>query len=131
MDLALAAREVRTYTVVGIEGEVDVHTAGRLRDYLTALFRAGRVHLILDLEAVTFLDSTGMGVLVGALKRARVHDGSVQVVCANQRILRLLEITGLNRAFVMHASVENALCTGAGQGELGPLTAASAPGAAR
>jgi anti-sigma B factor antagonist len=109
VDLALATREEGDRTVVQVTGEVDVYTAPKLREQLVSLVDAGRYHIIVDLDAVEFLDSTGLGVLVGGLKRVRTHDGSLRLVCSQERILKIFRITGLTKVFPIHDSVEDAL----------------------
>ena len=69
------------------------------------LVGGGQCHLILDLENVEFMDSTGLGVLVGALKRVRNHDGSLSVVRTQENIIKIFRITGLSRVFPFHANV--------------------------
>ena len=78
MDLTLATRDVDGKTIVAVGGEIDVYTAPKLRDKITELVAAGVYDLVIDMEAVEFLDSTGLGVLVGGLKKVRAHDGSLQ-----------------------------------------------------
>src|SRR2546428_9271364 len=97
------------YTVLAVKGEVDVYTAPRLREKLVELVSQGKRQLVVDLEGVDFLDSTGLGVLVGGLKRLRSHDGDLALVCTQQRILKVFEITGLTKVFDIHDSVEAAL----------------------
>ena len=70
---------------------------------------AGVYDLVIDMEAVEFLDSTGLGVLVGGLKKVRAHDGSLQLVCTQDRLLKIFRITGLAKVFVIHDSAEAAL----------------------
>ena len=55
------------------------------------------------------LDSTGLGVLVGGLKRVRNHDGSLQLVCTQEKILKIFRITGLTKVFPIHSSVSEAI----------------------
>jgi len=86
-------------TVIAVGGEIDVYTAPKLREKLINLVDSGSYHLILDMEGVEFLDSTGLGVLVGGLKRVRAHDGSIDLVCTQSRILRIFRITGLSDVF--------------------------------
>jgi anti-anti-sigma factor len=76
VDLTLTTREAEGRAIVAVGGEIDVYTAPRLRDRITELVGEGRYHIVIDLEAVEFLDSTGLGVLVGGLKKVRAHDGS-------------------------------------------------------
>jgi anti-sigma B factor antagonist len=68
--------------------------------------------MVLDLEAVDFVDSTGLGTIVSVLKRARTHGGDLRLVCTEARIRRLFEITGLDKAVPLHASLEDALSAG-------------------
>ena len=96
-------------TVVEIAGEIDVYSAARLRERLVELAQAGRYRLIIDMTIVTFMDSSGLGVLVGAMKRARANGGEVCIVGAAEHILQTLRITGLTRVFPIYASVVEAL----------------------
>lgn len=109
MDLTLATREIDGKTIVSVGGEVDVYTAPRLRDQLTDLVAGGAYHLVIDMEAVEFLDSTGLGVLVGGLKKVRSHDGSLHLVCTQERLLKIFRITGLAKVFVIHQSAADAV----------------------
>jgi anti-sigma B factor antagonist len=109
VDLTLATRDVDGTTVVTVGGEIDVYTAPKLRDKITELVAAGVYDLVIDMEAVEFLDSTGLGVLVGGLKKVRAHDGSLQLVCTQDRLLKIFRITGLAKVFVIHESAEAAL----------------------
>jgi anti-sigma B factor antagonist len=106
VELTIGTREDGGRTVVDVAGEVDVYTAPTLRDHLVA---EGRYHLVLDLEDVAFLDSTGLGVLVGGLMRVRAHDGSLSLVCTQERILKVFRITELTKVFRIHGSVPEAL----------------------
>jgi anti-sigma B factor antagonist len=109
VDLTLATQEVDGTTIVSVGGEIDVYTAPKLRDKITELVAAGAHDLVVDLEAVEFLDSTGLGVLVGGLKKVRAHDGSLQLVCTQDRLLKIFRITGLAKVFDIHDSAEAAL----------------------
>lgn len=108
MDLTLATHQIDGKTIVSVGGEVDVYTAPRLRDQLTELVGSGAYHLVIDMEAVEFLDSTGLGVLVGGLKKVRAHDGRLELVCTQDRLLKIFRITGLAKVFVIHDSVDQA-----------------------
>ena len=112
MDLTLATEEVEGATIIAVGGEIDVYTAPRLRDKITELVADGVYSLIIDMEGVEFLDSTGLGVLVGGLKRVRSHDGDLALVCTQRRILKVLEITGLTKVFAIHDSVDAAVGDG-------------------
>ena len=102
MDLSLNTRQVGDHTVIEVGGEVDVYTAPKLRERMVDLVNAGNYHLVVDLDSVEFLDSTGLGVLVGGLKRVRTHDGSMSLVCTQERLLKIFRITGLIKVFPIH-----------------------------
>ncbi len=95
--------------VLRIAGEIDVYTAPELRQQVINLADNGTLHIVADLRGVDFLDSTGLGALVGSLKRLRLRQGSLELVTSGGRVLRLLEITGLSRAFALHPSVLEAI----------------------
>ena len=109
MDLSLDTYEAGDRTVVTVGGEIDVYTAPRLRDRISKVVAGGQYQLLIDLQEVDFLDSTGLGVLVGALKKTRANGGSLELICANERLLKIFKITGLAKVFTIHASVEDGL----------------------
>ena len=108
MSLTLETRDVHGKTVVAVGGELDVYTATKLRDTITELLAAGVHDVIIDMLDVEFLDSSGLGVLVGALKKVRAHDGSLQLICNQNRVLKIFRITGLAEVFVIHESADAA-----------------------
>jgi len=67
------------------------------------------------LDKVGFLDSTGLGVLVGGLRRVRTHDGSLDLVCTRERILKIFKITGLTKVFGIHETVDQAIAATKGR----------------
>jgi anti-sigma B factor antagonist len=95
--------------VLRVAGEIDVYTAPDLRQQVIDLADNGTRHIVADLRGVDFLDSTGLGALVGSLKRLRLRQGSLGLVISGGRILQLLVITGLTNAFAIHASVLDAI----------------------
>lgn len=111
MEISIATRVEREATVVRLTGDLDVITAPRVRERLSDLIRRGHYDLVVDLNEVSFLDSTGLAVLVNTLKRARAHDGSVRVVCTSEAIVQLLRITGLTRTFTIHQTNAQALAS--------------------
>jgi anti-sigma B factor antagonist len=112
MELRTEVSEVGGWTVVAVHGEIDVATSPTLRERLIDLVSNGATRMVLDLEAVDFVDSTGLGTIVSVLKRARTHGGDLRLVCTEARIRRLFEITGLDKAVPLHASLEDALSAG-------------------
>lgn len=111
MDLSLDTRTEGERTVVAVGGEIDVYTAPQLRERVVQLVSDGKVDLVLDLTHVEFLDSTGLGVLVGALNRVRNHEGSLALVLTQERILKIFEITGLRTVFPIFPTVAEAVGT--------------------
>ena len=109
VDLSLTARAEGGRTVIEVAGEIDVYTAPKLREKIATLVDDGVYHLVIDLERVEFLDSTGLGVLVGGLKRVRTHDGSLSLVCTQERLLKIFRITHLDKAFEIHPDVASAI----------------------
>jgi anti-sigma B factor antagonist len=95
--------------VLQITGELDAYTAPFLRDRMRDLTTVGVVHVIADLRQVGFLDSTGLGVLVGGLKRFREHDGSLVTVVTKTSILKIFQITGLTSVLPPRSSVADAI----------------------
>jgi anti-sigma B factor antagonist len=109
LDLSLDTRQENDRTIVEVAGEIDVYTAPKLRECITGLVDEGQRDLVVDLERVEFMDSTGLGVLVGGLKRVRTHDGSLELVCTQERLLKIFRITGLGKVFEIHGSQADAL----------------------
>jgi anti-sigma B factor antagonist len=109
VDLEVSTREDAGRTVVTVVGEVDVYTAPALDDALSAAVVAGATLIVVDLSAVDFLDSTGLSVLVKALKRVRDVEGSLSVVVTASRVAKVFRITGLDQVIPVHPSLADAL----------------------
>jgi len=113
VDLSITSEACGGETVVHVGGEIDVYTAPVLREHLDEHIAAGRHHLVVDLGGVTFMASTGLGVLVGRLKLVRGANGTLRLVCSSERILNVFSITGLDKVFQIFPSVEDALAASA------------------
>jgi anti-sigma B factor antagonist len=109
MDLELETTKRGSQTVLTVRGEIDVYTAPRLRQAIVDLVDSGAVNIVVDMEKVDFLDSTGLGVLVEGLKRVRTRGGDLSIVVTQDKIIKIFEITGLNKAFSLHTSLDDAL----------------------
>jgi len=95
--------------VISLAGEVDLYTAPEFKQQLLEVIGQGGRHVIVDLSATTFIDSTTLGVLVGGVKRLRTNDGQLSLVCSDRNIAKIFEITGLDRVFAIHDTREDAV----------------------
>lgn len=109
MHLELSQRVDGDAVIVSVSGEVDAHTAPELDHLLSETVNDGCTRIVVDLSDVGFLDSTGLGVLVKALKRCRDSGGFVSVVAVHERIVKVFRITGLDGPFSVSDSVSKAL----------------------
>jgi anti-sigma B factor antagonist len=108
MDLLIETRQAGDWSILEVKGEVDLYSAPRLKERLGELTGGGRSQIVVNLEAVEFLDSTGLGVLIGALKRCREAGGTLALAAPREPVRKVLAITGLDRVFPIHDSVEQA-----------------------
>ncbi len=99
MDLKIETEENDGAAVIRLQGEVDVYTAPKLKSTLIDLVDKGNFKVVVNLEQVDFMDSSGLGVLVGGLKRVRSHEGAIALVCTQENILKIFRITGLVKVF--------------------------------
>ena len=104
--LEIAVTERSGWSVVTASGQLDVATAPRLRETLQAQQHAPTRRLVLDLSGIEFLDSFGLGVLVGGLRRARSGGGALVLVGVRPRIAQVLAVTGLDAVFDIAVGVE-------------------------
>ncbi len=91
-------------SLVDVAGDVDLHSAAELRETLSTLVDGETRQITLDLSHVTFLDSMGLGVILGTKKRLAATGRELELVVANPEIRRIFEITMLDRIFELHAS---------------------------
>ncbi len=110
MDLTfdITDRTIGTVPVAAVSGEIDVATAPALRERLQELIGERSPTVVVDLSAVSFLDSTALGVLVGAHKRCRESSGQLRLVITEPRILKVFEITGLTEIFPIFKTADDA-----------------------
>jgi len=95
--------------VLRIEGDIDAYAAPQLQALVTDLAGDGIIHIIADLRGTVFMDSAGLGALVGSRKELRGRGGSLTLVASAHRILQTFRIAGLSDAFALHASVCDAI----------------------
>ncbi|HET9859124.1 MAG TPA: STAS domain-containing protein [Nocardioidaceae bacterium] len=104
MQLEIDVRPDAGRHIITPRGEIDLATQGQLKAVIEDLVVAGHVDLVLDLDQTTFLDSTGLGVLIGARRKAHAFKGSFAIVCSRRELLKLFRITSLDKVFTIHAA---------------------------
>jgi anti-sigma B factor antagonist len=95
--------------VVAVSGEIDLFTAPELKAAITDALDAGRTRIVVDLSNTQFLDSTALGVLIGAVKRLRSRDGALTIVNVDRNIAKTFEITGLDQIFTIRGTRDEAV----------------------
>jgi anti-sigma B factor antagonist len=95
--------------VVAVTGEIDLFTAPEFKQRVSAPIDAGSSNVIVDLTQTTFIDSSSLGVLIGAHRRLKLRGGSLVVVCDNDAIVKTFRITGLDGVFTLVKSLDDAL----------------------
>jgi len=109
VEVSVTSRPSGERTVVHVTGEIDVYTAPVLREELAKLVDGGHHDLVVDLTGVPFMDSTGLGVLVGALKKVKTHGGDLALVIDQEKVLKVFRITALTQVFPIFETVDAAL----------------------
>ena len=110
MSLDVQSRQVDNgVTVVAPTGRLDVAGAPALKDAISETLKNGQARVVLDLEGVSFVDSTGLGSVIAALKQIRGSQGDLRLAAPNQQVRVVLELTTLDRVFPYYATVEEAL----------------------
>ena len=103
MNLNISTRSTNADArILDVEGEVDVYTSTQLKEIIVSTIDAGVKTIVMNMAKVEYLDSTGLGVLIGALKHLREKQGSLIIVAPSMRIMRIFEITGLYKIFSIY-----------------------------
>jgi anti-sigma B factor antagonist len=97
--------------VIELGGEIDLYTAPEFKERMVQVIEDGKKQVIVDLSKATFIDSTTLGVLVGGVKRLRPAGGTLALVCSDQNIVKIFEITGLDRVFPIYDTRDEALAS--------------------
>lgn len=95
--------------VVAVSGEIDLFTAPEFKQRMSAPIDAGRFTIVVDLTGTTFIDSSSLGVLIGAHRRLKLRGGTLVVVCDDDAIVKTFKITGLDGVFSVLPTLEAAL----------------------
>lgn len=108
MDLKISVRNERKIPVIELMGELDAYTSARFRETMVDLIENGAPNLIIGMNGVEYIDSSGLGALVGGLKRASERGGKIAIVCNNPQVRKVFEITGLERVFPLYKAEDEA-----------------------
>ena len=110
MDIKVNTRPLdsRAYAVE-VQGDIDVYTSPRVKETINELIDQGHFNMVINLEGVRYIDSTGLGVLIGALKKVREKSGKIVLICTNPQIRKIFNITGLIKIFDIYKDEEEAL----------------------
>lgn len=98
-----------THVVLAPQGKFNLVAAPPLKTRIDDLVAAGRVRLIVDLHAVDFIDSSGLGALIGGLKSARQQGGDLRIAAAGEQVRAVLKLTNLDRILAPYTTIEEAL----------------------
>ncbi len=104
--LEIQVEHADAYSVCRPVGELDAYTVGEFREALSGL--ASTPRLLIDLSEVPFMDSAGLGALIGGIRRAREAGGDVAVACSRPTLTRLLHTTGFDRIVSVTETVDTA-----------------------
>jgi anti-anti-sigma factor len=104
----LFSRRLPGHTVIAVRGELDIATTAALRGRILTLLKDTTTPLVIDLSGVSFCDASGLALLVGTQRRARLHGLTVTLAAPRPSVSKLLRITGLDRAFAIHSTVASA-----------------------
>lgn len=93
------------------EERLDAHNSGELKAQMLKLFEEGKIHLIVDLQAVRFVDSSGLGALVSGFKNASSRNGSLKLSGLQLQVKSMFELTRLHRVFEIYNDIDEALAS--------------------
>ncbi|MEW9555984.1 STAS domain-containing protein [Nonomuraea sp. NPDC050783] len=105
MELKVSTRSHAGCALVAVTGEIDLYTAPHLQSEFTRLLQEGPSRVVIDMSAVDFCDSTGMNVLLSALKRMKEQGGTLEVASPRPAVRKILQVTGLDSVFTVHEEV--------------------------
>ncbi len=111
MDLRISARRLRGVRIIELSGEVDTYTSARFREVMIEHIKNGDIDLVISMMDVEYIDSSGLGALVGGLKRATEREGRIVIVCDRPQVRKVFEITGLEKVFPLFVSEEEAVAS--------------------
>lgn len=105
MDLLIDIREEGNKSIVILSGEIDVYTAPKLKEAILPLTEHEDCIVEVYFDNVNYMDSTGLGVFIGALKSTKEHNSRLSLVNLHERVLRLFKITGLSEIMDINSTI--------------------------
>jgi len=109
MDLQIVVRKNSDISIIELSGEVDAYTSARFREVMVEIIEDGGANLIVSMRKVEYIDSSGLGALVGGLKRASERNGRILIVCDQPQVRKVFEITGLEKVFPLYDEEQEAV----------------------
>jgi len=109
MDLRINVRRNGDVSIIDLTGEVDAYTSARFREVMLDIIDDGSVKLLISMAKVDYIDSSGLGALVGGLKRTAERNGKIILVCETPQVRKVFEITGLDKVFPIFSTEQEAL----------------------
>lgn len=105
MNLEIRVDETNGIVTVFLIGEIDAYTVSELQEIMDAIVEEKKPNIIVDLEKVNYMDSTGVGMFIGTLKSVKEYDGKLQLLNMQDRVYRLFQITGLTEVMDVKAAI--------------------------
>ena len=106
----LKLEKINDFSVLTIQDErIDAHNSGELKEYLLQMIEGGEKQIIVQLEHVRFIDSSGLGALLSGNKHIVAKSGKLALANVQKQVLSMFELTRLNRVFDMYADLNEAL----------------------
>ncbi len=109
ISLHAEVKEIGGVPVVELEGEIDLSTAAVFKETVYEVIESGKTDVVIDLNGLDFMDSTGLGVLVAALKKTSTEGGSIRLICGKRNIIKVFSITGLDKVFSIYDNLQRCL----------------------
>lgn len=108
----LNQEKMNGYSVLFIKEErIDAHNSGELKEYILHMIERGEIKVVVQLEQVRFIDSSGLGALLSGYKNAAAKSGKLALACCKQQVLSMFELTRLNRVFEIYADLNEVFDT--------------------
>ena len=109
MTLELNRMANSPWLVISVFGEIDMGSSPKLRTEIISFVNEGHSNLVLDLTSVDFIDSAGLGTIIGGLRRVRSHGGDLLLVCPEERIQKIFTLCDLNKIFTFYLTHTEAI----------------------